>query len=55
MIQTIKPDKHQVRNWQRERAQQRTPPQKPEDVRRELGWNLLEAERRERRQREEND
>ncbi len=55
MTQTTKPDKQQVRDWQLARTQQHTPPPSLEDVRRELGWTLIDAERRERRRREEND
>jgi hypothetical protein len=35
------PSKEAVRQWQAERQQAKTPPPKPEEVRRQLGWGML--------------
>jgi hypothetical protein len=43
--QTSKPTNEQVRNWMQQRQAVRTPPPVPEQIRRELGWQLIEAER----------
>lgn len=45
MPQTSKPSNEQVRSWMRQRQAERTPPPSPEQIRRELGWQLVEAER----------
>lgn len=34
------PTKEQVRKWMQERRQQHTPPPTPEEIRRQLGWQL---------------
>ena len=34
------PTKEQVREWQRKRIQERTPPPELEAIRRQLGWEL---------------
>lgn len=45
MQQTSKPSNEQVRSWMLQRQVERTPPPAPEQIRRELGWQLVEAER----------
>jgi hypothetical protein len=45
MTQTSKPSNQQVRNWMHRRQADRSPPPSPEQVRMELGWKLVEAER----------
>lgn len=45
MPQTSKPTNEQVRNWMRQRQADRSPPPSPEQIRRELGWGLVEAQR----------
>ena len=35
------PSKEQVRAWQQERLQRKEPPPTPEQIRRELGWGLM--------------
>jgi len=45
MPQTSKPSNEQVRSWMRQRKVERTPPPAPEQIRRELGWQLVEAQR----------
>jgi hypothetical protein len=40
-----KPDKQKVRDYMHGRSQAITPPQTPEQIRRELGWNMIEEER----------
>jgi hypothetical protein len=47
MPQTSKPSQEQVRNWMQQRQADRSPPPTPEQIRRQLGWQLIEAERRE--------
>jgi len=44
MRQASKPSKEQVRQWTQQRQVLRTPPPSPEEVRRELGWVLIQAE-----------
>lgn len=44
MTQTSKPSNQQVREWMQRRQVDRTPPPTPEQIRRELGWGLVEAE-----------
>lgn len=44
MPQTSKPSHQQVREWMQQRQMLRTPPPSPEEVRRELGWVLIQAE-----------
>lgn len=55
MTQTTKPDKRMVRDWMDRRTHEHEPPPSPEDIRRELGWTICEAERdaRERQERTE--
>lgn len=45
MTQTTKPSNQQVRSWMQQRQVDRTPPPSPDQVRRELGWQMVEAER----------
>jgi hypothetical protein len=45
MHQTSKPDRELLRNWMQQRQVAVTPPPSPEEVRRQLGWGLVEAER----------
>ena len=40
-----KPTKEQVREWQHDRIAQHKPPPDPKQIKRELGWDLIEAER----------
>ena len=45
MHQTSKPDRELVRSWMLQRQVDRVPPPSPEEVRRQLGWGLVGAER----------
>lgn len=45
MLQTSKPTNEQVRNWLQQRQADRLPPPSPDEIRRQLGWHLVEAER----------
>lgn len=45
MTQTEKPDREVVRSWMRERQVERVPPSSLEEVRRQLGWHMVETER----------
>jgi hypothetical protein len=45
MTQTTKPSNQQVRSWMHQRQADRTPPPAPDQVRIELGWKMVEAER----------
>lgn len=45
MKQTTKPSNQQVRSWMQQRQMDRTPPPSLEQVRVQLGWRLVEAER----------
>lgn len=45
MTQTSKPDRQQVRSWMQQRQAERKPPPAPEQIRRELGWQMVEAGR----------
>jgi hypothetical protein len=45
MPQTSKPSNQQVRDWLQERQAQRTPPPSLEEIRRQLGWELVQAAR----------
>jgi hypothetical protein len=46
MAQTTHPDKQAVRSWLHQRQAEHAPPPTPEQVRQELDWKLIEAERR---------
>ena len=43
--QPAKPAKELVRKWLKAELEQRRPPPDPEQIRRELGWDLLRLER----------
>lgn len=45
MTQVTHPSKQAVRDFMAKRQVERVPPPRPEEVRRQLGWNLVEAER----------
>lgn len=45
MTQTTKPDRAKVREYFEHRAHDPDPPPSPEEIRRQLGWALIEAER----------
>lgn len=45
MTQTSKPTAAAVRSWMQQRQGDRTPPPSLEQVRQQLGWKLIEAER----------
>jgi hypothetical protein len=45
MTQTSKPSNQQVRSWMQQRQADKSPPPSPEEIRRQLGWGLVEAER----------
>jgi hypothetical protein len=45
MTQTMKPSNLQVRQWMHQRQADRSPPPSLEEIRRQLGWGLAEAER----------
>ncbi|MGO4379667.1 hypothetical protein AB4Z19_15430 [Pseudoduganella sp. RAF19] len=41
MTTTTNPPKEQVRHWMHLRQLSSLPPAKPEEIRRQLGWNLI--------------
>lgn len=43
------PTKEQVREWMNQRQAEKTPPPEPREVRRQLGWDLVQAEKKYRR------
>jgi hypothetical protein len=43
------PTKERVREWQQERRTQHTPPPSPEQIKRELGWDLVKAAQQQRK------
>jgi hypothetical protein len=45
MTQTTHPNKEQVRSYMAKRREESTPPPSPEEIRTQLGWQLVEAER----------
>ena len=51
MLKTVKPTKEQVREYMMRRHAQHHPPQTQEEIRRQLGWDLIETEQAEQRQR----
>lgn len=51
MTQTSKPSQQQEREWMQKRQAERTPPPSPEQIRRQLGWDLVAAEAEARMQR----
>lgn len=44
-MKQTKPTPQAVRTWMQQRQMDRTPPPSPEEVRRQLGWEMVEAER----------
>ncbi len=44
-----KPTKEQVREWSKERQKDHKPPPDPKQIRKELGWDLIQAERNKQR------
>lgn len=40
------PSKEQVRKYQQDKIKENSPPDKPEDIRRKLGWDLAEGVRK---------
>lgn len=42
------PTKEEIRKWQQDRVKARKPPPDPKQIKRELGWSLLDAERKQR-------
>ena len=51
MVNTSKPTKEQVREYMERRQAQHQPPPSCQEIRRQLGWDLIEAEREERKKR----
>lgn len=51
MVNTVKPTKEQVREYMERRQEQHQPPPTQEEIRRQLGWDLIEMERAEQRHR----
>lgn len=51
MVNTAKPSKEQVREYMARRQAQHQPPPSCQEIRRQLGWELAEAEREERTRR----
>lgn len=51
MVKTVKPTKEQVRDYMERRQAEHRPPPSREEIRRQLGWELIEMERAERRRR----
>lgn len=49
MTKTTHPSKEAVRQLMTQRREAREPPPSLEEIRRALGWNLIEAQRREQR------
>jgi len=45
MDQTKQPSKESVRQWLQTRIVERRPPPDPQQIRRELGWELVRLER----------
>jgi hypothetical protein len=45
MTQTTKPSNQEIRSWMQQRRGVQEPPPRPEEIRRLLGWHLVEAER----------
>jgi hypothetical protein len=49
MVKTVQPTKEQVRDYMERRQAAHAPPPSREEIRRQLGWDLIELERDERR------
>ncbi|MES2264197.1 MAG: hypothetical protein V4724_37290 [Pseudomonadota bacterium] len=47
MEQAKQPSKEAVRQWMQDRVEQRRPPADPQQIRRELGWDLIKVAPRE--------
>jgi hypothetical protein len=47
MVETVKPTKEQVREYMERRQAQHQPPPSREEIRRQLGWDLIKMERKE--------
>ena len=45
MPQTSKPTPQAVRSWMHQRQEENRPPPSLEEIRRQLGWHMVEAER----------
>lgn len=45
----MQPSKEVVRHWMQERTKERQPLPSREEIRRQLGWNLIEAARKQQR------
>lgn len=45
MTAVTHPDKQVVRDWLKREVAAKRPPMSPEEVRRQLGWKLIENER----------
>jgi hypothetical protein len=43
---TRQPNKEQVRAFMQQRQKEKSPPPSPEEIRRMLGWGLVEAQRK---------
>ncbi len=54
MTHTTKPDRNVVREYFQHRAHDPEPPPSPEEIRRQLGWVLIESERESRADDERN-
>lgn len=39
------PTKEQVRKWMQDRQAQRTAPPSPEEIRRQLGWGMVQGQK----------
>lgn len=48
-MRTSKPSPQQVRDYMTQRREAREPPPSLEEIRRVLGWGLIDAQRREQR------
>jgi hypothetical protein len=47
MVKTVQPTKEQVRDYMERRQAEHKPPPTREEIRRRLGWDLIELERHE--------
>jgi len=50
MNQAAQPSKEQVRHWMEQRQSEHKPPPDPKQIRRELGWDMIDAERNKQRE-----
>jgi hypothetical protein len=44
MMHSTQPSKESVRQWLRQQLELRRPPPDPQQIRRELGWDLIKLE-----------